>query len=237
MKTHLRLTPWTPLLPIAAALLLSAIGAAAQDLTTPDLGKPTPVIQDEAPAANTNVFSDVQAIRDDPELRAMLDEAIRRDRAGELEKALSIYQRIHEQAPENRYIAFNMGTMLVKANRYPEALELLTPLLDDLPGDYFVKNNVAWIYATSRDPAVRNGDKAVALAKEALLIAPGDYHVWNTLSEAYYVSAQYEKALRAAEAAFQMAMDARINDQEKLLNFSQQVRKCRQAVIATSLVE
>ena len=191
----------------------------------------------ERAGMSTNVFSSAADIRRDPELGALLEEANRRDQAGDTEIALSLYRRVWKQRPDNAYVAFNLGTALVQANRYEEALEILQPLLEKLPDDYFVKNNVAWIYATSKDPSVRNGEKAVALAREALLLAPGDYHVWNTLSEAYYVSAEYDKALRAAQAALQMAADARVNDREKLIGFSRQVQKCRQAVVATSLVE
>ena len=73
----------------------------------------------------------------------------------------------------------------------------MTALVEDYPEDYQTLNNLAWVYATSKDSAHRDAEKAIDLAQQALVLAPYDHHVWSTLSEAYYVAGEYEKANRS----------------------------------------
>jgi len=77
--------------------------------------------------------------------------------------------------------------------QYRPALDILEAMTAEFTNDYSLKNNIAWLYATAKDHSIRNSSRAVAYAQEALLINPLDYHIWSTLSEAYYVGTQYDK--------------------------------------------
>lgn len=131
---------------------------------------------------------------------------------------------------------FGLGTVYIKIRRYREALDILEGLVADYPDDYFIKNNVAWIYATATDPQIRNGRKSIEYAQEALLSQPGSYHVWSTLSEGYYVSAQYAKALRAAEQALRLSSEMKAT-QKNIHTYHEQMQKCARAKEALLLIE
>jgi predicted Zn-dependent protease len=138
--------------------------------------------------------------------------------------------------PENQAARFVAASALIQAARYREARELLEGLLERRPGDYPLMNNLAWLLATAEDPALRDPARAVQLAREAMLIAPSDFHVWNTLAEAHYVHGDYEKALRAGQEALRLARDQGAPDLQKA-NYEKQVLRFEQAVRAFSLVE
>ncbi len=155
---------------------------------------------------------------------------------GKVIPSLDSFNQALEEEPKSIQARFGKGTALIKLNRVAEALEILEPLADERPNNYLVKNNIAWLYATSKDPAIRNGKKATRIAQEALLLRPGDYHVWSTLAEAYYISGDYKKALRAAVQALQIGKEKNANP-INMWNYTEQVRKCRQAVNALTLIE
>lgn len=169
-------------------------------------------------------------------IEKLQEEAQVQNRVGNLQGALEIYDKILEINPDLKSIKFAKGTLLIKKGDYEEALDILFPLMEENPGDYFIKNNIAWIYATAEDISIRNGRKSVSLAREALLQAPSDYHVWNTLSEAYFISARYEKAREVAEIAFKLARRRGVS-QQKLKELAEQVRKCKQAAVTMSIME
>lgn len=155
---------------------------------------------------------------------------------GKLNEAIEAYKRAVELNPSDKRARFGLGTTYIQLERYRDALAVLEPMAEEFAEDYSLKNNIAWLYATAKDHSVRDGAKAVRMAQEALLIAPGDYHVWSTLCEGYYVAGQYDKALRAAEEALKLARLANASG-GSLLEYRRQVDKSRKAVQAMSLVE
>lgn len=137
---------------------------------------------------------------------------------------------------------FSLSTKVAKAviltemYRYREALDILQSLLDRYPDDAAIMNNIAWIYATADDPTVRSGERAVELGQYALLRAPGSYHIWSTMAEGYYVSGNYERALKASTEAMRMAVRQKASS-ENLREYRQQVTKSYLAVEALSLLD
>jgi len=107
--------------------------------------------------------------------------------------------------PDNEMAKFGLGTAYIKTEQYDKALSMLSPLLKQFPSNPALLNNVAWVYATSKDPKVRNIDLAISYARDALLIAPNDPNIWSTMAETYYASGQFDKALRYARVAIQIA--------------------------------
>jgi tetratricopeptide (TPR) repeat protein len=150
--------------------------------------------------------------------------------------AVGLFRKALEKAPANRRGRFGLSTALIQTDQYKEALEILEVMLKETPKDYVLKNNTAWIYATARNPKMRNGARAVQLAQEALLLNPIDCHVWSTLAEAYYISGRYDKALRNANEALRVARET--NADVKLLEQYQfQVERCRRAAETSSILE
>ena len=65
-------------------------------------------------------------------------------------------------------------------------------------------NNLAWLYATSKDPALRRPERALALARRAAALDPAP-HVLDTLAESYYVNGHFAEAMAAGRQALEAA--------------------------------
>lgn len=150
--------------------------------------------------------------------------------------AMGIFTKVLQKDPANRRARFGMSTALIQSERYKAAIAILEDMIKEVPQDYVTKNNLAWIYATATDLKVRNGERAVALAQEALLINPTDCHVWSTLSEAYFVCGRYDKALRDAEHALQLGRDTKA-DPKLMIEYQNQVERCRKAAESMAILE
>ncbi|NCC50736.1 MAG: tetratricopeptide repeat protein [Spartobacteria bacterium] len=155
---------------------------------------------------------------------------------GQVRRAMNAFERALMEDPSNRDARFGLSTLYIQVKEYALAERMLLDMEKEFPVDYSVKNNIAWLYATASSPVFRNGEKAISVARSALLIAPRDYHVWSTLSEAYYVNGQYEHAQRAAQEAFWLAHAAKapLSDMH---SYRDQLRKCAKAAQAMSLME
>ena len=165
-----------------------------------------------------------------------IEQAYREMNQGNFDHSVKLFKQALEKDPGNKRARFGLGTVLIQLKRFREAYAILQKLVAEFPEDYSLKNNLAWLLATATDDSVRNGSKAVRVAQSALLQAPSDYHVWSTLSEAYYVSGEYEKALRAARIALMMSREMRGKPSE-IREYREQVMKCSKAVEALSLIE
>jgi len=152
------------------------------------------------------------------------------------EEAIENFQAVLSTNPEDKQAW--MGISVIYAERYEveKALEILERLMDRYPNDVAIKNNAAWVYATAGTHNISNGQRAVELGREALIHAPGSYHIWSTMSEAYYAIGAFEKALKAAEEAFRMAREAKAVP-DNMREYKAQIQKNRKAIAALSLME
>ena len=188
-----------------------------------------------APGATTDVAAAASEARE-AELDQAVDDAYKLARGGHMQQAVEAFNAVLRKSPANAKARFGLGTMYIQLEQYTNALAVLEPMMLELPKDYSLKNNVAWMYATAKDVSVRNGKKAVALAQDALVLAPRDFHVWSTLAEGYYVLGQYDRALRSAEEALRLAQLAGA-DRPTMVDYERQVQKSSRAAEAMSLME
>jgi len=63
---------------------------------------------------------------------------------------------------------------------------------------------LAWWLATAANPEIRDGKRAVQLAKKAVDLAPEDGICWNTLGTAHYRGGDYKSAVVALEQSMKM---------------------------------
>ncbi len=145
--------------------------------------------------------------------------------------AIDAYERILQIDPTHLQTRHMLSHIYINAKQYRKAEAMFFKLIEEYPENFSVWNNLAWLYATAEDPAIRDGKKAVKYAHEAMTIAPTDYHVWSTLSEAYYVSGDYEKAYRAVKHMASLAsLYGRDITKESVVEYNDQIRKCKRAV-------
>jgi len=86
-----------------------------------------------------------------------------------------------------------------------ERLRELTPL------DARAVNTIAWHYATTDDPAVRNPERALRLAQRAVeLSEERDPNILDTLAEAYYVNGNFAEAIKIERRVVAMAPESEV---------------------------
>jgi len=101
------------------------------------------------------------------------------------------------------------GTALLKLGRISEAAEQFRDVLRREPRDLAALNNLAWLYATHPDPAVRDAGQAVRMAEQAAgLTHHRQASVLETLAAAYANVGRYQQAVATARQARALAQSA-----------------------------
>jgi Zn-dependent protease with chaperone function len=91
------------------------------------------------------------------------------------------------------------------------------------PSDPDVLNNLAWLLATSEKPHLRDPQRALRLAREAIALEQAP-HIWDTLAEALYVNGRIEEAIVAQRNALAMNPDNRQHYEDQLSKFEEALK-------------
>ncbi len=150
--------------------------------------------------------------------------------------ALAILRDKIRREPDNVEARFMAVSAFVGIGRYQAAETLLEQMMDKHPDNPGLLNNLAWIYATSDSPPMRDPPRAVELARRALMLSPMSYHIWSTLAEAHFANRDYPRSLRAAEEALRLCVEDNAPPAQRI-SYERQVVKCREAVLAFSIIE
>ena len=162
----------------------------------------------------------------------LMDTGVQYSEEGEYKEAARAYLRALAVDPENESIQFRLSTLYLLMGRDAEAILVLEALVAKFPENANVRNNLAWAYTTGK--GVRNKEKALRNAREAILSAPVSPPMWNTLAETYYVIGDYDRALRASEHAIDLLIQTASNP-EKVASFEAQHNKIRRAAEALEI--
>jgi tetratricopeptide (TPR) repeat protein len=112
-------------------------------------------------------------------------------------------------APELIDAHYNMANTLLQMGEVAEAVSHLDHVLANRPNDSEAQKNMAWVLATSPDPQLRDGPRAVELAESAQRQRQGDPIVGATVAAAYAETGRFQDAITAAETALQTAENRR----------------------------
>ena len=106
----------------------------------------------------------------------------------------------------------NLGLAFVKRAEIQEAIDCWQKALEIKPDQLLVLNNLAWLLATTPDASLRNGAKAVTLAKQAGQLA-GDANpmALHTLAAAYAEEGSYSLAAVTARRGLGLALEQKNN--------------------------
>ncbi len=99
---------------------------------------------------------------------------------------------------------FNFASSLTAQGKPDEAEEAFRKLLELKPKSPAVHNNLAWEFATCADPKLRNGKRAIELAKKAIELDPKQGNWWITLCAAHYCAGNWKDALAALEQSMKL---------------------------------
>jgi len=91
--------------------------------------------------------------------------AVFRVEQGKTREAVEAFQKAIELKPGYAEPYKNMGLLYLKNGEHRLAVPLIQRSIDLGYPDANLKNNLAWVYATSSDPQIRDGGKALALAR------------------------------------------------------------------------
>jgi len=92
--------------------------------------------------------------------------------------------------------------------RTRDAVAQYQQALDINPDDTETMNNMAWILATSPDPMIRDGAKAVALAERAVALTNNkEQRTVATLAAAYAEMGRFPEAVKTGQSAVQLALN------------------------------
>ena len=127
------------------------------------------------------------------------------------DKAISLYKKASTIAPNYAQVHFNLGLAYDKKGMLNEAIAEYEKTISLLPKYAKAYNNLAWIYATSQDEVIRNGNKAVLLATRACELTDFSKAKYlDTLATACAEQGRLDKAM-----AYQVKAVTRSSQREK----------------------
>jgi len=106
--------------------------------------------------------------------------------------------------PDNPLLQLRLGTLYYTRNQPKQAVFHLQLALELDPNNPDILNNLAWVFATSKEAPLFQPEKALVLAERAAASSQQS-HILDTLAESYYVNGLTIKALATAEKALAAA--------------------------------
>jgi tetratricopeptide (TPR) repeat protein len=175
----------------------------------------------------------VEADPKDTEAQMLMATVLRR--VGQPDEALEIYRGLAELDPTSEVVRLRQAAALVDLRRYAEARTSLEEALAVMPQEGRLLVALARLLAASPDPQVRDGERALELARS----------IWQAASSAPHaelMASSYGELERCEEAAAwqQVAVDMALNDasqsaeqqaaRQRTLAYYKQARPCRPPV-------
>jgi tetratricopeptide (TPR) repeat protein len=141
---------------------------------------------------------------DNVEAQVNLANALRQK--GKLDEAITHYENGLQIDPDYVEAQNNLGLALMQKGKVGEAIAHFQKALQLKPAEPSTQNNLAWLLAVSPEASVRDGNKAVELARQANDLTGGENPViLNTLAAAYAEAGRFAEALETARRALPLA--------------------------------
>ena len=130
--------------------------------------------------------------------------------AKKLDRAAEIYSALLAEKPDDPMVLRSRGDALLNSGKQVEAIADYEKALALEPEDSGVLNNLAWVLATSTDEKLRDGNRAIELAKQSCRLTEyGQAHILSTLGAAYAETGNFEEAIKWAEKGMELADEDR----------------------------
>ncbi|HEX8678644.1 MAG TPA: tetratricopeptide repeat protein, partial [Chthoniobacterales bacterium] len=124
---------------------------------------------------------------------------------GRAQESLACLEKAVALDPNDGDAHYNLANTLMEIGRATDAVRHYSRAVERDPIDAEAMNNMAWILATTPDPSVRDGRKAVDLAERAESLKPGSPQTSATLAAAYAELGRFDQAVNAAQRALDLA--------------------------------
>lgn len=127
-------------------------------------------------------------------------------RKGNLDEAVSLVEQSLRIDPNSADWRANLGDIYSSAGRVQEAIKAYEDSLRLNPNLASVVNDLAWIFATSRDAQFRDPHRAVEFGERAAYLSGNiDPEVLDTLAAAYASDGRFVDAIAAAQRGIDLA--------------------------------
>jgi tetratricopeptide (TPR) repeat protein len=125
---------------------------------------------------------------------------------GRVDEAIPHFQRAVELMPDYVDAHINLGTAFLQKGNVGEAIAHFQKALEIKPADPTGQKDLAWLLATCPDASLRNGNKAVDLARQANATTGGENPLMlHTLAAALAESGRFPEAVETAQRALHLA--------------------------------
>lgn len=132
---------------------------------------------------------------------------------GQLDEALKVLEEVIAKWPDQCEAFRNASNIAGRINNESRAIEILQSAMKTCEQNPNVLNDLAWRLATSKQSQLRDGPRAVELARKASAITEDDNPFFlDTLGAAYAEAGDFEKALSSARRARQIAAEHNMKD-------------------------
>jgi tetratricopeptide (TPR) repeat protein len=119
---------------------------------------------------------------------------------GRIDDAIAQWQKALAIQPNDLAAHTSLGNAFLQKGWPEQAIVHYQKAVEIDPSEVSARNNLAWVLATSSDPSIRNGAKAVSLAAQAVEISGGkDAIFFRTLAASYGECGKFADAIAAAE--------------------------------------
>lgn len=137
-------------------------------------------------------------------------------RNGKTQMALDQFEIAAKLSPPSASELLDLSELYGQLNQPRQALNYLERAIAAEPNSVPALNNCAWLLATSPDDAIRNGARAVDLAKRACQISQWKIPMlMGTLAAAYAEAGQFVDAVAMADKAIAVAREEKQDDTAK----------------------
>ena len=146
------------------------------------------------------------SLKSDPQLvAALVNQGTVLARLGRLEAAANAFQAALKISPQDGLAHANLGRVLMQNKRIAEAIVHFNQAIETVPNDPLALMNLAWILATSKDAKLRDGARAVELARRGVKAnAEKSARVWDVLAAACAETGQFTEAKTAISRAISL---------------------------------
>jgi tetratricopeptide (TPR) repeat protein len=125
---------------------------------------------------------------------------------GELDAAISHSRAVLSMQPEHAEARIILAVALDREGQIADAITNYQKVLAISPQSVPTQNNLAWIFATCSNASLRDGNKALELARQADRLSSGaNPVVRRTLAAAYAEIGQFADAIETAQDALRVA--------------------------------
>jgi tetratricopeptide (TPR) repeat protein len=125
---------------------------------------------------------------------------------GRMPDAMDLWQKAHATETKDGRFHTLLADAFLRAGSEKDAIADYEQAIRTSGEDPLPRNTLAWLLATSSDASIRDGNRAVELANEAVRLSRGkDPNYLRTLAAAYAEAGRFSEAKKNAQQALQSA--------------------------------